>query len=122
MKLSVLEALLAKRLNPSVFRDQLALDMAEYLKNADQEGSVMPVRISEDRDIHVSGAHIRTLCELFATAQLSAEELAFIADVLQLSERVAFDEGVADMIAEMTDPEINGPFTVDRAKEIFKSA
>jgi len=121
MKLSSLDALLAKSLSPSAFRAQLAPDLAEYLKNADVKGSVMPIRVTEDKDIQLSTAHVRELCELFINKQLTPEELAFVADALQLADRVDFDEEVPDLIAEMTDPEINGPFTIARAREILES-
>jgi hypothetical protein len=120
MKLSSLDALLAKSLSPSAFRAQLAPDLAEYL-NADVKGSVMPVRVTEDKDIQLSTAHVRELCELFINKQLTPEELAFVADALQLADRVDFDEEVPDLIAEMTDPEINGPFTIAHAREILES-
>jgi hypothetical protein len=50
---------------------------------------------------------------------LSAAELAYTADALQLSERVEFaDPSIADDLAECTDPAINGPLTIARALQI----
>jgi len=121
MKLSSLEALLAERLSPVEFRKELAPDMTEYLKNASVKPSVMPVRVTEDRELHVSVARVKVLCEIFINRDLSPEQLAFVADALQLADGVDFDEEARDLIDEMTDPEINGPFTIDRAKEILKS-
>ena len=121
MKLSSLEALLEHRLSPTEFRDAITSDIAEYSENASTLGSVMPVRVTEDEDIVLSLENIRVLCDLFINKQLSSEELAFIADALQLSDRVDFDEGVPDLVDVMTDPEINGPFTVDHARVILGS-
>ncbi len=121
MKLSSLDALLSKQLSPAAFKDMIAADMAEYLKNASIKGAVMPVRVTEDKDIELSSAHINVLCELFVNKQLSPEELAFIADAMQLSERVDVEEGLADLVAEMTYPEINGAFTMGRAQEILRN-
>ena len=59
------------------------------------------------------------MCRLFASGQLDQSELAYIADAMQLAERVEFaDSWVADAIAEFTDPAINGIFTVGRALEL----
>jgi hypothetical protein len=107
MKLSTLDWLLTKRLGIVDFRREIASDVSEYLERANIKGSVQPVRIDEDQDVEISGQHIK--------------ELAYIADAMELSERVVFGEGVSDFVAEMTDPEINGPFTVGRAKEIVTS-
>ena len=121
MKLSILDTLLEKRITPAVFHASVAQDIAEYMKDASKLGSVMPVRVDEDQDIKLSATHIKALCEFFIKKQLGSEELAFIADALLLSERVDFEEGLTDLVAEMTDPEINGPFTAERAREILES-
>jgi len=120
MKLSVLHQLLGRRLRVDEFRLLLEDDLRGYLERANVTGSVMPVRVEEDDDIIVSVDDVKTLCDLFVSGQLGAEELAYVADTMQLSERVSFDEGVADRIAEMTDPEMNGPFTIKRAREILE--
>jgi hypothetical protein len=121
MKLSALHRLLENRLSVADFRQQVSRDMNEYLERAHIKGSVMPVPVDEDEDIAISGQHIRMLCGFFVGGQLTAEELAYIADAMELSERVQFGEGISALVAEMTDPEVNGPFTVERAKEIFRS-
>jgi hypothetical protein len=121
MKLSTLHRLLTRRLDVVDFRREIARDVSEYLERANITGSVVPVRVDEDQDVQISGQHIKTLCDLFVDGQLSEEELAYIADAMELSERVEFGEGISDLVAEMTDPEINGSFTVGRAKEILKS-
>ena len=47
--------------------------------------------------------------------------LAYVADALQLSERVTVaDEATAEYISEFTDPEVNGPFTRERAQAIVR--
>ena len=64
-------------------------------------------------------AGLGVLCRLFAEGQLTASELAYTADALELSERVEFaGPDIASDLAECTDPEINGPLTVARALEI----
>jgi hypothetical protein len=54
---------------------------------------------------------------------LTAGELAYTADVLELAERVEFaGPDIANDLAECTDPEINGPLTVARALQIADTA
>jgi hypothetical protein len=54
-----------------------------------------------------------------ANGQLTAQELAYTADALQMADRVEFSgRDIATDLAQCTDPEINGPLTVARALEI----
>jgi len=77
------------------------------------------VVVTEDTDFVFDRAGLSTLCRLFASGQLSAAELAYTADALQLSDRGTFaDPSVVDDLAECTDPEINGSLSVTRALEI----
>ena len=86
-----------------------------------KRGSVMPVRVTEDADVEVSGREVDKLCNHFIAGHLDAMELAYVADALQLSERVTFvDDDISDYISEFTDPEVNGPFTLERAKAIVR--
>ncbi len=56
---------------------------------------------------------------MFMEGQLTHNELAYMADILQFSEGVRFEApGIEDIVAEFTDPEINGQFSVKRAKEV----
>ena len=84
-----------------------------------KHGASAPVVVAEDMDMVLDRPGLSTLCRLFASGQLSAAELAYTADALQLAERVVFsDPSVTDDLAECTDPEINGPLSIDRALEI----
>jgi hypothetical protein len=79
----------------------------------------MPVRVTEDADVEVSGRDVAKLCGYFIAGQLDAVELAYVADALQLSDRVTIaDEATSEYISELTDPEVNGPFTLERAHSI----
>lgn len=67
----------------------------------------------------VDRAALGALCWLFASGQLTAQELADTADALQMAERVEFSgEDIATDLAQCTDPEINGPLTIARALKI----
>jgi hypothetical protein len=71
----------------------------------------------------VDRALLGTLCRLFASGLLTAQELAYSADALQMADRVQFSgEDIASDLAECTDPDINGPLTVARALEIASAS
>jgi hypothetical protein len=81
----------------------------------------MPVRVTEDADLEVSAPEVVKLCNHFIAGLLDAVELAYVADALQLSDRVTVaDETIAEYISEFTDPEVNGPFTRERAQAIVR--
>ncbi len=119
MKLSSLASLLSGNLSAADFSDELAVELAEHSRRLRVVGGVASVQVAEDADLFLDRAGLAVLCRLFAKGQLTASELAYTADALQLSERVEFSgEDIASDLAECTDPEINGPLTVARALEI----
>lgn len=122
MRLSDVRRLLDGDLHVDELRAQNAAALAEYAARGAEVGSVVRVPVTEDRDLTISRADVVCACELFRTGALRVEELAFIADVLQLSDRVDFEDStVADHVAEFTDPKVNGPFTQERAAFIIKT-
>jgi hypothetical protein len=125
LKLSAIAELLAGDLSPQQFLAECTSELAERreLVGGDgqvlKRGSVVPVRVSDDCAIFVSRQGVAILCRHFVGGYLSAVDLAYIADALQLAEDVSWeDEDVAELVAEFTDPEINGVFTATRAREI----
>lgn len=122
MKLSSVARLLAGTLPATEFSAGIADELSAHVGALQKQGSSAPVVIAEDTDLVLDRSGLVTLCRLFASGQLSAAELAYTADALQLSERVAFAEpAIADDLAECTDPEINGPLSVARALEIART-
>ena len=119
MKLSSLAKLFAGSLSASEVASEIAEELAIHSRALGTRGSVAPVQVAEDADLFLDRAALSVLCRSFATGQLTAQELAYVVDVLQLSERVEFSgEDIATDLAECTDPEINGPLSVARALEI----
>jgi hypothetical protein len=119
MQLSQISQLLDSQLSAAEFRALNTSSFTEYRELTEKQGSAIPIRVEEDIDILVTLEHIIAACELRMNGDLSPEELAYLADVLQLSDRVTFlNEDIAEYIAEFTDPEINGLFTLERAREI----
>ncbi len=121
VKLSDIANLLSDVAEPAAFRSANATDFEERRPLLAKRGSVVPVRVTEDADVAVSGREVAKLCNHFIAGQLDAVELAYVADALQLSDRVTMaDEEASEYVAEFTDPEVNGPFTIERAKAIVR--
>jgi hypothetical protein len=119
MRLGSLAELLSGSLSAADYSAEIARELAQHARALQKPGSVARVQVAEDTDLVLNRAGLGLLCRLFASGQLTAATLAYTADVLQLSERVEFSgEGVADDLAECTDPQINGPLSVARALEI----
>ena len=119
MRISSIANLLSGQLPASEFSAQIAEELAVHSHALAQRGASAPVAVTEDSDMVLDRPGLAFLCRLFASGQLSAAELAYMADALQLAGRVTFsDPSVADDLAECTDPEINGPLSASRALEL----
>lgn len=122
MKLSSLQGLLNKTVSPEDFVSEISAEVSEY-QSLIGKGGVVPIRVTEDSDVTITRSSIKLLCSLYASSKLSQFELAYVADGMQLAEQVEFvDSWVADSVAEFTDPEINGQFTLERASEIVSES
>ena len=122
MKLSSLVKLISGEISASDYSAEIRAELAEHSRGLAVTGGIAPVSVTEDSDILLDRAALSALCRLFAVGQLTAQELAYTADALQMAERVAFSgQDIADDLAECTDPEINGQLTVARALEIAGS-
>ena len=118
MKLSSLANLICGSLSAEDYSSEIAAELAEHTRHLGRGGSA-PVRVTEDTDLVLDRAGLGALCRLFASGQLTAGELAYTADALQLAERVEFSgPDIADDLDCCTDPEINGPLTAEQALEI----
>ena len=123
MKLSSLRRFLDARLSATDFLSELAPELLAYREALAMRGGSAPVPVDEDRDIEISRGDVGTLCRAFLARQLDATELSLIADVIQMAERVSLsDSWVANAVAECTDPEVQGEFTQDRAREVLSRA
>ena len=119
MKLSSIAKLQSGQISAAEYSAEIAIELAIHSHGLELQGGVAPVRVTEDTDLLVDRAVLGTLCRLFASGQLTAQELAYTVDALQMADRVQFSgQDIATDIAECTDPEINGPLTVARALEI----
>lgn len=122
MKLSLLVKLISGEVSASDYSAEIRAELAEHSRGLAVTGGIAPVSVTEDSDILLDRAALSALCQLFALGQLTAQELAYTADALQMADRVALSgQDIADDLAECTDPEINGQLTVARALEIAGS-
>jgi len=119
MKLTSLANLLSGKLSANDFSAEIAEELSEHTRGVQRLGGSAPVVVTQDMNLILDRPGLSTLCRLFASGQLSAGELAYTVDAMQLSEGVEFaDSAIADHLDECTDPENNGPLTVSRALEI----
>ena len=116
MKLSSLAKLLKGELAPAKYGLELQAELAAHAAALAKQGAQAPVAITEDAALEFGRPELATLCRLYATGALSAELLAYTADVIQLSDHVhVVDESVVNDLAACTDPEINGPISSAQA-------
>ena len=123
VKLSDIGDLVSGRLAAASFCAKYASDFAERrsLLDTHKRGAIIPVRVDEDTDLELTRGGLAALCDLFVDGSVNSVQLAYIADALQLAERVTFpDEEVRGYLDLLTDPEINGQFTAARAREIIR--
>ena len=119
MRITSLAKLLSGSLPAAEYSQEIAAELAEHTSKLGSGGSA-PVFVTEDTDLILDRAGLGRLCSLFVAGELTASELAYTADALQLAERVEFaSPDIADDLDVCTDPEINGPLTVPRAREIM---
>lgn len=119
MKLSTLQRTLRDPSTVASLAAELEPVMREYESLQSVRGSSIPIRVDDDAEIEITLQDIDTLCTLFLAGQLTQNELAYIADAMELSEGVSHNGSpIADFISEMTDPEINGVFTQERGGAI----
>jgi hypothetical protein len=109
MKLSSLAKLLNGDLAPREYCLELGPELATHAAALAKRGASAPVAVTEDVTLEFGRPELATLCRLYAAGALSAQQLAYTADAIQLSERVHIvGESVADDLAACTDPAING--------------
>ena len=123
MKLSSVAALLNSQISAAQFSAEISDAIENYEQALQLRGGSVPIQLTEDTELFIAENHIGVLCLLFASDLLSVNELAYVADALELSEQVHFESDfVRSSISEMTDPEINGPFSKERAFELMAHA
>jgi hypothetical protein len=119
MKLSSLTKLLNGEMPPSAYVLELEPELAMHRAALRKKGGSAPVAVTEGAPLEFGRPELAALCRLYAVGALSAEQLAYTADVIQLSDGVEIvGESVADDLVACTDPEVNGLLSPAEALEM----
>ncbi|MFQ5963915.1 MAG: hypothetical protein ACE5KZ_06495 [Candidatus Scalinduaceae bacterium] len=121
MKLSKLKKYLRCNLAISEFKTSIKDEIKHYEKLAKKKGSSIPIDVVEDDELSIDKEDISKICDDYINEDLSVSEISYISDAMQLSEKIYIENNyLLDFIFEMSDPEVNGLFTKERALEIIK--
>ena len=117
MKLSDLKDFFDNEISASEFNILIDPEVQEYRRRLSVKGRSAPVTVNEDIDLSISKDAVAQVCSAYLHGDLTESAVQYIADAVLLShfaERVSFaEEGLQDVIALLTDPEVNGPVTKD---------
>ncbi len=123
MRLSSLRRFLDSEIPAGVLISEVDAELSAIRYHLQELGRSIPIPVGEDCDVEISRADVAFLCGAFLRGEIDAVLLAFIADVIQLADRVSIvDPWVAEAVAECTDPQVQGEFTVDKARALVSSA
>ena len=121
MRLSSLKKFIENEISIQEFLSELSDELREYKKLTGKKGASIPIYVTADIDLHFGGNELRTLCVYFVEGGISTEELAYLADAIDISSHIyVSDDKIKDYVSEMTDPQINGIFTKERASQIIE--
>lgn len=123
MKLSELRDLFDGKINHSSFRNHIRTEVSEFQKRGLVKGRSRAISVINDTEIIVSPEDVSRLCSAYLQGDFGEKELAYVADALLLSnsaQDVAFiGDGLAELVGQLTDPEINGPITRERVLDVL---
>ncbi|MGV3460160.1 MAG: hypothetical protein ACO1N9_06865 [Flavobacterium sp.] len=119
MKLSQIKNLLSHSLPICDFKLAISQEMSEYVSKEKIKGSTRPVYLQEDINIYIGSSEAIFMLNAFIKSELSILEVNYIVDALLMSENVKFEsETFLEELETMTDPEIQGIFTLERAVKL----
>jgi hypothetical protein len=121
MRLSHIKSTLNGELSFEELKVILSKEMADYLSGRGEKGKSRPIYLDEDTGLFFGEDDLQILVKAFLNGSLKEYEINYIADAILLSNRVEFEnEGVADRLGYLTDPEINGPLTKEVAEKLIQ--
>lgn len=122
MKCSELKSLLNKITTVEDFKNLIKLEVDQLRALASTKGSSLPILFVEDDSLEIAPKDLLYLLSLFTERKLDAIELSYIVDAILLSDKVSLeDENLLELIEELTDFEVNGILTGERANEIINN-
>ena len=122
MKVESLAAFLSGEENLSAFKSEISPEVRESARLGGIPGSTVPITVEESGagPFIIGAKEVRRLCAAFVDGDLSTDELAYISDAMQLSESFEWSEPIYfEMVFSMSDPAINGPFTVEAGQALL---
>ena len=121
MRLSHIKSTLNGELSFEELKVILSKEMTDYLSGRGEKGKSRPIYLDEDTGLFFGEDDLQILVKAFLNGSLNEYEINYIADAILLSNRVEFEnEGVADRLGYLTDPEINGPLTKEVAEKLIQ--
>ena len=122
MKLSQIKNLFNKTETAETFSKQIASEVSIYKNLVKKKGSSIPIMLDEDIQLSIGPEEVYLLCDLFSKNELTEHEIAYITDAFSLSDKISYtSDRISDLVAMLTDPEINGGLTYDLANEIMST-
>lgn len=119
MELSLLNKLFSREIEIDFFKKSISKDVGVYKEQIKKKGSSVVLNLIEDIPLTFTSDNLVQLCNYFIEDKLDANEIAYISDVLCLAENIQFaNNNLVDYLEQMTDPEINGIFTLKSALSI----
>ena len=122
MKVENLVAFLYGTSDLASLQKEIASEVQESARLSRIEGSSIPIAVDEVFGVSypIRPEEVRRLCEAFVDGCLSTDELAYISDAMQLSDAIDWlNDELFDMVFQMSDPEINGPFTIEAGRALL---
>ena len=118
---SELSRFLSGQIPVNIFLKNIKNEVNTYKKNYAKSGSSVPIILEGNISSFTVGKEtIFKLCNLYISSTISKWHIYYICDALLLSDNTIFlNEKTKETIESMTDPEINGELTQDRAKKIL---
>jgi len=120
MKSTSLKCLLNGSENPEEFLLSIENELGSYQTALKKQGGSASIQLEENINIVVGESNILILCEHFVAKKISSSFLEYVCDALELGELVEFENDKSrDLVFEICNPEINGKFSISRAKEVI---
>lgn len=121
MHLSSLYKFLSGASGAPDLKQSLKTELKAYSETMQQAGGSVPIHVTEDFPFVLGPKELSLLMNSFLNLELTALELGYIVDAIQLSDSVEFEnEKVRDLLHQLTDPEINGPIIEEKVKAMLR--
>ena len=123
MRQSDLFSYLNNEISIKELKEKISHELHQYEKQTKITGSSVPIYLeAENNKNQLSLSQFNKLLRDYINNEIEVLELQYISDVIQLGESISVENPlINNWIFEMSDPEINGLFTKERAKEIIQT-